>query len=72
MGIIVFAPAVAYFIPMPWQLAGAFAPTYWPARTLLLSLAGHTAESVMFGLMGIVIHLLLLWCLYRRFLLRAD
>ncbi|MFO6495733.1 MULTISPECIES: hypothetical protein [Bacillus] len=62
-----FTPAFAFFIPEPWQFFGIITPTYWTANTYL---AG--SHVLLFGGLGIVFHLLMLYGLYRRFILKTD
>ncbi|MCY7779695.1 hypothetical protein [Bacillus haynesii] len=60
-----------YFIPLPWQLFGVFTPTYWTAKTYL---AGTSSVGfvLVFGIIGVVLHMMILLFLYHRFLVKTD
>ncbi|CAH0119326.1 Fluoroquinolones export permease protein [Paenibacillus sp. CECT 9249] len=75
-GLIVFLPAIAYFVPLPWQLLAGIVPAYWVPRTFLAS--GMTPEALtipvlaLCGVTGIAVHVIALRFLYQRFLLKTD
>ncbi|MCY8400241.1 ABC transporter permease [Bacillus haynesii] len=64
-------PAAVYFIPLPWQLFGVFTPTYWTAKTYLAG-TSHEGFVLVFGIIGVVLHMMILLFLYRRFLVKTD
>ncbi|UAL26946.1 ABC transporter permease [Bacillus paralicheniformis] len=64
-------PAAVYFIPLPWQLFGVFTPTYWTAKTYLAG-TSHEGLVLVFGFSGVVLHVMILLLLYRRFLVKTD
>ena len=64
-------PAAVYFIPLPWQLLGVFTPTYWTAKTYLAG-TSHEGLVLVFGFIGVVLHVMILLLLYRRFLVKTD
>jgi fluoroquinolone transport system permease protein len=72
LGLVIFIPAVAYFIPFPWQLLAGFVPTYWAAQTLLVGMKGEIWISILYAVVGLVVHGLVLWVLARRYSRRAD
>lgn len=71
-GLIIFAPALIFVLPMPWQLIAGIVPAYWISKTFLLGLEGESMQAVLCAVMGIMIHLLYLRLLMKRFLLKVD
>ncbi|MGI6835767.1 hypothetical protein RY280_21560 [Bacillus paralicheniformis] len=69
--LLTFMPAAVYFIPLPWQLFGVFTPTYWTAKTYLAG-TSHEGLVFVFGFIGVVLHVMILLLLYRRFLVKTD
>lgn len=65
-GVLLIAPLIAYFVPLPWQLAFGLAPTYWPSM-LFWSLGVGSAESWAYLVVGTGYHALLIGWLLRRF-----
>lgn len=72
LGLIVFIPAVAYFIPFPWHLLAGVVPTYWAAQTLLFGMKVEMWNSFLFAVIGLAVHGLVLWGLAVRFSRRVD
>lgn len=73
LGLIVFVPAVAYFVPYPWQLIAGLVPTYWASQTLLLDMKnapGWTLATCT-GI-GVTVHYFVLRVLAMRFRRRTD
>ncbi|RME65680.1 MAG: hypothetical protein D6790_01485 [Caldilineae bacterium] len=65
MGILLLGPAVAWFVPEPWQwLLGVF-PTFWPAKAYWLAYQGESYIWV--AAVGFVYALGVLAVLFRRF-----
>ncbi|WP_338749254.1 hypothetical protein [Bacillus sp. FJAT-52991] len=71
IGLTVFAPLIAYFLALPWQLIGSLIPTFWPAKLYLLG-TDHFPTFLMLWLIGMVYHGFLFWVLMKRFLNRVD
>ena len=70
LGIFLLAPFIVYFAPEPWLYAAAILPTAWPAY---ISFArASTLELVVVGILGVLIHGLLLFLLVRRFRRRVG
>lgn len=72
LGIIVFIPVIAYFVPFPWQLLAGFVPTYWASQTFLLGLKGEWGLSLFFAFIGLAVHVGMLRYLYILFLRKVD
>ncbi len=71
-GLLFAGPVVAAFIPEPWQYAGMWIPTFWPAKCYLLGVNQEPLAALgVFGV-GLIFHLLLLTGLSRAFLKRID
>lgn len=69
-GVVVSAPLMAYLIHWPWQaIAGVF-PTYWMAKVFLSE--RNSFEMFIYFLIGIIVHVALLWYLFRIFERRVD
>jgi fluoroquinolone transport system permease protein len=66
MGVILVPPLVAYFVAMPWQLAYAIAPTYWPVKLYWLLQAGEPGWLV-FLVAGLLYQGLVVWGLVKWF-----
>lgn len=66
VGIILFPPLVAYFVPSGWQAVFGVFPSYWPARLYWLYLAGQNNFWVYLAA-GVLYQALLLTLLVRRF-----
>lgn len=65
-GIVLVPPMVAYFVPAPWNLLFALAPTWWPAQMLWSLEAGQPQWTIyLFG--GMLYQIVLLSWLVRRF-----
>ena len=59
------APLVAFFVPMPWQMLAGAVPTYWAMRAQWSASRGMPYDGVV--LVGLLVNLLFLWILTRRF-----
>lgn len=71
-GLFIAGPIVAYFVPGPWQLIGAWIPTYWPAK-LFFVIETASGFSVLASFMvGLIFHLILLSIMVRIFIKRSD
>ncbi|HSJ59370.1 MAG TPA: hypothetical protein VLC95_19450 [Anaerolineae bacterium] len=66
MGIVLLPPMIAYFLPMPWQLAAGLVPTFWPAKVYWVLEAGEPAAWA-YALAGLLVQSALLALLVRRF-----
>lgn len=66
MGVVLLPPMIAYFLPMPWQLAAGLVPTYWPAKVYWTLQAGEPGAWA-YVLAGLVCQSVLLALLVRRF-----
>ncbi|MBD2871777.1 hypothetical protein [Paenibacillus arenilitoris] len=71
-GLLFAGPAVAAFVPEPWQYAGAWIPSYWPAKVYFLGANDEPVLSSALPVAGLLFHLFLLWLLIRAFLKRID
>lgn len=58
-------PIIAFFVPLPWQLALGVIPTYWPMKMVWQGAAG--APVWPYALAGLAVHGLALAWLIRRF-----
>ncbi len=67
LGVLLVAPALAAFAPMPWRLLLGIVPTYWPAR-YFWELQAATPASWQTLAIGLVYHGLLVALLIRRFM----
>jgi fluoroquinolone transport system permease protein len=65
LGFFGLAAIAAYFTPMPWQWFWGISPTYWPVRAFWAALAGEAWAP--YVAVGLVVHLLYLWAMWRRF-----
>lgn len=65
-GIILLPALIAYFVPLPWQLALGLSPVYWPLK-LFWELQAGAPDAWLHGLVGLAYHGLLLLALLRRF-----
>ena len=64
-GVISWPAIIAWFIPMPWQLAFGIVPHFWMAKVVW---AGEAGESVwLYAAVAILFQLALLLLLMRRF-----
>lgn len=71
VGLVVFAPFIAYFLETPWQVFGSIIPTFWPAKLYLIGI-DNIFTFLALWLIGILYHLFLLQLLMRRFLNKID
>ncbi|MGM7635215.1 hypothetical protein [Bacillus sp. Hm123] len=71
IGLIVFAPFIAYFLALPWQLIGSLIPTFWPAKLYLIGV-DHLPTFLPLWLIGMVYHGFLFRLLMKKFLIRVD
>jgi fluoroquinolone transport system permease protein len=66
LGIILLPALIAYFVPLPWQLALGLSPVYWPLK-LFWELQAGAPDAWLYGLVGLAYQGLLLLTLLRRF-----
>jgi len=66
-GVMLWIPAVAYFINEPWQWLFGIIPSYWPAKYFWLAEQGVEGANGIW-LLGILIQGLWIRWLYRRFI----
>jgi fluoroquinolone transport system permease protein len=71
-GLFIAGPIIAYFVPSPWQIIGAWIPTYWPAKLFFGIEAASGFSVIVYFLVGLIFHLSLLSIMVRIFLKRAD
>ncbi|MNO37910.1 Fluoroquinolones export permease protein/MT2760 [compost metagenome] len=71
-GLFIAGPIVAYFVPSPWQIMGAWIPTYWPAKLFFVIEATRGFSVIPSFLVGLIFHLSLLSIMVRIFIRRAD
>jgi fluoroquinolone transport system permease protein len=71
-GLFIAGPIIAYFVPSPWQIIGAWIPTYWPAKLFFGIEAVSGFSVIVYFLVGLIFHLSLLSIMVRIFLKRAD
>lgn len=65
LGVLLVAPALAAFTPMPWRLLLGFVPTYWPAA-FFWEMQASSAGAWRTLAVGLAYHALLLVLLTRR------
>ncbi len=71
MGIFFAAPAVGYFVSSSWRwLAGIIAP-FWVTEAFLLSSA-YSLEYLRAIIIGLVLHLVCIFMVYRRFVRASE
>lgn len=66
LGVLLVFPALAWFVPLPWQLAFGLVPLYWPVKLYWLLQAGQP-YAWLYGLGGWLYQFGLLALLLRRF-----
>lgn len=71
-GLLIGGPIAAYFVAGGWQWLGAWIPTYWAAKPLLLGASGDQHLSGGSFAAGLLFHLLLLWLMMSIFFKRSD
>ncbi|WP_152395322.1 hypothetical protein [Paenibacillus guangzhouensis] len=71
-GLLFAGPVIASFVPLPWQYAAAWLPTFWPAKAFLADLNGEPVRAAILFAIGLGLHLILLRSLVRVFLRRID
>ncbi|WP_203363728.1 hypothetical protein [Bacillus sp. REN10] len=71
IGLIVFAPLIAYFLKQIWQITGSLIPTFWPAKLYLLG-ANHFPTFLLLWLIGMMYHGLLFRLLMKKFLNQVE
>jgi fluoroquinolone transport system permease protein len=71
-GLFIAGPIVVYFVPTPWQIIGAWIPTYWPAKLFFAIEAASGYSVIAYFLVGLIFHLSLLSIMVRIFLKRTD
>ncbi len=71
-GLFIAGPIVAYFVPGPWQLLGAWIPTYWPAKVFFAIEADGGLIVIAYFAVGLILHLGLLRVMVRSFIGRVD
>lgn len=72
VGLLIFGPAVAYFIPFPLQTLGAVFPSYWSSKSYLAGFASDLPSAMLYAAAGTVFHLLLFRFLLIRFIRKTD
>lgn len=71
-GLLFVGPVAAALVPYPWQYLALWLPSYWPAKSFLLSTSNeHFHSFIVFGV-GLCFHLVLLHVLSRVFSRRLD
>ncbi|WP_442604003.1 hypothetical protein [Paenibacillus sp. KN14-4R] len=70
--LLIIAPIIAYFAPVPWQYVGGFLPTYWISKTFFMGATDRWMTCVVIALIGALVHLLFFRYLYKRFIIRID
>ncbi|WP_100329996.1 ABC transporter permease [Bacillus xiapuensis] len=71
IGLIVFAPFIAYFLPLPWQIFASLLPMFWPAKLYLMGME-NPWTFILLWTAGIAYHLLFIKLLIKKFLIRAE
>lgn len=71
-GLFIAGPIVAYFVPGPWQLLGAWIPTYWPVKVFFAIEADGGLIVIAYFAVGLILHLGLLRVMVRSFIGRVD
>ncbi|TXK85114.1 hypothetical protein [Paenibacillus sp. N3.4] len=70
--LLIFAPAIAYFIPALWQYLGGILPTYWISKTFLMGETADFMTLTLIACIGDVVHTLFFRYLYKRFMMKID
>ncbi|GAA5345009.1 fluoroquinolone transport system permease protein [Planifilum fimeticola] len=65
-GILVFTPLAVQFLPRPWDVLILVFPTFWPSKVLFAK------ETPTWFALGLMIHLGIVWRLYRSFQKRVE
>lgn len=63
--LIILVPSIAFFVQSDWQVLAGIVPTYWAMKALWVALDGGSAWPYLAA--GLVVNLLALWLLVRRF-----
>lgn len=65
IGVFLMGPILAWFVALPWQWLFGLLPNYWSAKALWLLLDGEPYWGHL--LIGVLVSLLWIWVLFRRF-----
>ena len=68
-GILLMGPLFDYVLPQPYNWIGSYSPLYWASRSLLSDSPG---SFWLYSGITFVLHLLLIWILFRKFTARSD
>lgn len=71
-GLFIAGPVIAHFVPGGWNVAGAWIPTYWPAKIYLAGTEGNLSGALGYFIYGLAFHCLLIFLMLRIFLKRID
>lgn len=72
VGLLVFGPVIAYFIPFPMQALGAVFPTYWSSKAYFAGFASDPSSALLLAATGTLYHILLFRMLLVRFIRKTD
>lgn len=66
LGIFLIIPVAGYFIDYPWNLTAGIIPFYWPLNALIIG--DYLRYEFWFHiLVGLIVHFIVLWMLFKRF-----
>ena len=68
-GLLLMGPLLDYGLPAPFNWTGAYSPLFWASRSILAD--SHTGFWAYAGFTFLV-HLCLIWILFRKFTARSD
>ncbi len=68
-GILLMGPLLDYALPEPYNWSGALSPLFWASRSLL---ADSSFEFRIYAGIAFLMHLFLIWILFRKFTARSD
>lgn len=71
-GLVVLAPLIIFWVPLPWQWLGGIIPTFWISKTYLVATQDESLIFILYAIIGTVVHLILLQGLLRLFVKKLD
>lgn len=71
VGLLVFIPIVIYFVPGPLHFVGGILPTFWAAKLFFVE-ASNLSVVLLIGCLGVLINVLCILFLTKRFLRKTD
>ena len=68
-GILLMGPLLDFALPAPYNWSGAYSPLFWASRSLQ---ADSHITFWLYASITFLLHLLLIWILFRKFAARSD